>query len=48
MEYQNSQITDRTLKLKELEMKQAWISKWNGSLPTTMLGENSMALMDID
>lgn len=48
MEYQNSQITDRTLKLKELEMKQAWINKWNGSLPTTMLGENSMALMDID
>lgn len=40
MELQNSQITDRTLKLKELENQSALIQKWNGALPTTALGDN--------
>ena len=40
MELQNSQITDRTLKLKELENQAALIQKWNGALPTTALGDN--------
>lgn len=40
MKQQNSQITEQTLKLKELEVKQKLIEKWNGQLPTTALGDN--------
>lgn len=40
MELQNTQITDKTLELKKLEIQQKWINKWNGQLPTTSLGEN--------
>ena len=40
MKLQNAQITDKTLKLKELEVQEKLISKWNGTLPTTSLGEN--------
>lgn len=40
MELQNQQITDKTLKLKELEVQQQLIQKWNGQLPTTTLGDN--------
>ena len=40
MELQNQQITDKTLKLKELEVQQSLINKWNGQLPTTTLGDN--------
>ena len=40
MELQNAQITDKTLKLKELEIQQKLAEKWNGQLPTTSLGEN--------
>ena len=35
MKQQNAQITDNTLRLKELEVKQNFINKWNGQLPTT-------------
>lgn len=40
MRLQNQEITDKTLQLKELEIKQKAIDKWNGQLPTTSLGEN--------
>ncbi len=40
MELQNAQITDKTLRLKELEVQQKLIEKWNGQLPTTSLGDN--------
>lgn len=40
MKQQNSQITEETLRLKELENQQLLIEKWNGQLPTTTLGEN--------
>lgn len=40
MELQNAQITDKTLKLKELEVQQKLVEKWNGQLPTTSLGDN--------
>lgn len=40
MRQQNSQITDNTLKLKELEVQEKLIEKWNGQLPTTSLGDN--------
>lgn len=40
MELQNSQITDNTLRLKELEVQQKLAEKWDGKLPTTSLGDN--------
>lgn len=40
MRQQNSQITENTLRLKELEVKQSLINKWNGQLPTTSLGDS--------
>lgn len=36
MKQQNQQITDKTLKLKELEVQEEMIKKWNGTLPTTI------------
>ena len=35
MKQQNAQITEEYLKLKELEVQQKAIDKWNGQLPTT-------------
>lgn len=40
MRQQNNQITDKTLELKRLEVQEKLISKWNGQLPTTALGDN--------
>ena len=40
MKYQNQEITDKTLKLKELQNQEELIKKWNGALPTTSLGDN--------
>lgn len=34
MEVQNASTTENALKLKELEIKQKFIEKWNGQLPT--------------
>ena len=48
MRQQNQQITEETLKLKELEIKQKLIEKWNGQYPTTMLNDNMTALFDIE
>ena len=48
MELQNSQITDNTLKLKELEVKEKMVEKWNGSYPTTMLGDGTSTLFNLD
>ncbi len=32
-------VDERVLKLRKLENERAWIEKWSGNLPTTMLGE---------
>lgn len=40
MRQQNSEITENTLRLRELENQKALIEKWNGQLPTTALGDN--------
>ncbi|MNS41198.1 SPFH domain / Band 7 family protein [compost metagenome] len=40
MREQNSQITENTLKLKELEIQKEAIEKWNGQLPTTSLTDS--------
>ena len=47
MALQNSQITENTLKLKELENEKAMIDKWNGVLPNTMLSNDANALFSI-
>lgn len=48
MQLQNSQITENTLKLKELENQEAFIKKWNGTLPSTMLNDKISAIFGID
>lgn len=40
MRLKNEQITEETLRLKELEVEQSLINKWNGSLPTTVLNDS--------
>ena len=40
MKQQNQEISDKTLELKRLEVQQKLIEKWNGQLPTTVLGDN--------
>lgn len=47
MRQQNEQITEQTLKLKELENQAKLIEKWNGQLPTTVLGDN-IPMINID
>lgn len=40
MEVQNASTTEAAIKLKELEIEQSFINKWNGQLPTTVTGES--------
>ena len=47
MRLQNKEITENTLRLKELEVKQSLINKWNGAYPTTMLGNDANMLFQI-
>lgn len=42
MKQQNQQITEETLKLKELEIMEEMIEKWNGQLPSTFTGDADM------
>ena len=39
MQAQNSSITENALRLKELEVQQQFIEKWDGSLPSTLSGD---------
>lgn len=47
MKQQNAQITDQTLRLKELEIMEEYVEKWNGQLPTTMLNDNINGLFNL-
>ena len=47
MELQNSQVTDKTLELKKLEVMQSLITKWNGVMPNTVAGDGLNALLNI-
>lgn len=47
MKQQNQEITENTLRLKELEIKQKMIEKWNGVYPTTMLGNDANTLFNV-
>jgi len=44
MELQNAQITENTLRLKELEVQEKMINKWNGTMPSTVLNDSVTAL----
>jgi len=48
MELQNSKITENTLKLKELENQEAFIKKWTGNLPSTMLSDKISTIFGIN
>lgn len=48
MELQNSQITENTLKLRRIETLQAFVDKWDGKLPSTMLSENLDAILNLN
>lgn len=48
MKQQNAQITEQTLRLKELEIMEEYVEKWNGSLPTTMLNDNISGLFNLN
>lgn len=46
MEVQNASTTEQAIKLKELEIQEKMINKWNGQLPTTATG-NSIPFINI-
>ena len=48
MELQNSQVTENTLRLKELEVKKAFVDKWNGIAPNTIVGDGVNALLNLN
>lgn len=39
MKLTNTEVTDKVLRLRELEVQQQWVEKWNGSLPSTVMGD---------
>lgn len=47
MELQNSQITENTLRLKELEVQEEMIKKWDGKMPETVVGKDFNGLLNI-
>ena len=40
MKKQNAEITENTLRLKELEIQSELVQKWNGALPSTVSGDS--------
>lgn len=48
MELQNSQITENTLRLKELENEEKYIDKWNGQMPSTMLNDGVSTMFGVN
>lgn len=48
MELQNERITENTLRLKQLEIQQKMIEKWSGNLPTTVLNDNIMSMLNMN
>lgn len=47
MQVQDSSTTENALKLKELEIKNKFIEKWNGNLPSTVTGDSVIPFLDI-
>ena len=47
MRAKSSSITPQFMALKELEIKQAWVAKWDGKLPVTSLGAGTNTLVNL-
>lgn len=47
MKLTNLEVTDKVLRLRELENQASWIEKWNGQLPATMAGEGTTNLLNL-
>lgn len=47
MKQQNAQITDQTLKLKELEIMEKFVEKWSGNLPSTMMSDDISSIFNV-
>ena len=47
LKVQKQEITEELLKLRQIENEKEWIKKWNGQLPTTVLGGESTILYGI-
>lgn len=46
-EIQAATIDSRVLELRRIQNEGAWIRKWNGQLPTTVMGEKANVLMQV-
>lgn len=44
---QKEEITEELLKLRQIENEKEWIKKWNGQLPTTVLGGDNTIMYGI-
>ena len=44
---QKEQITEELLKLRQIENEAKWIEKWNGQLPSTMLGGDTSIIYGV-
>lgn len=40
----SSTITEKTLRERELELKEKAIEKWDGALPSTLAGDNELLI----
>lgn len=47
MQVQDSSTTENALRLKELEIKKAFIERWDGALPSTMTGDSVIPFLDL-
>lgn len=48
MKQQNQQITEETLRLKELENQELLIQKWSGNTPNVISGDNIFGMLNLD
>ena len=47
-ELQSQSVTDKSLEQLRLEIQREMISRWNGSFPTTMLGNDPTMLFNLN
>lgn len=47
MKLTNVEVTDKVLRLKELEVQEALIQKWDGRMPTTVMGSDGNVLFNM-
>ena len=47
LELQNKQVTEGVLQLRSIEVQKEYAQRWNGQLPTTILGSGTIPLLNI-